>query len=589
MPRKVSFNSQQPDPQGPTFGKVARPLDLQHLQNYMVAVVQSAIKDLLTAGGSGPVVTGLAATLTGNLGLSIATGRVFDLNGVIYDAEAATPLALQAASPAQPRIDVIYATLEVDAPAVEEYAPYRRLPTDAERLAGTIFPNTQVLAPQEFWTRAVLAVHTGTPAANPQVPAVNAGEVALWRVHVAANQTVLQQGDLTDVRVLATSLGATVADLATLTALYNAFVGGGIYQLIDSRYVRRTAPANAPQTMASDLIAPNIGARGDASAAITGNIPASAGHFKQLKRVSPLGVTRGAVTISTEAGDTGLPNSDGYASLDFAFGDLYPAGARIGVRLQHFGSSIYFGTSNQYNNGIERISMIVDEDFAGKVKMPYNLHVLGSITGGVKNFVIDHPLDPDNKNLRHAALEGPQRDLLYRGRVEIEAFSSTVINVSVASGMTAGTVAALGDVANADIFFQNRTNNAVITLTDNQDGTFELESASSIDIAVSWMYVVERIDPLVMALEDSDENGHLIVEENKPNADLDELEAREESVRAEEAAEDTEVEEIVYSQIGKRHYPLHAIQTGDGTIPTRTVMRHTTDMQGNPYVPDLGS
>jgi hypothetical protein len=37
----------------------------------------------------------------------------------------------------------------------------------------------------------------------------------------------------------------------------------------------------------------------------------------------------------------------------------------------------------------------------------------------LKTFVIDHPLDPENKYLVHACLEGPEAGVYYRGRGEI--------------------------------------------------------------------------------------------------------------------------------------------------------------------------
>jgi len=38
--------------------------------------------------------------------------------------------------------------------------------------------------------------------------------------------------------------------------------------------------------------------------------------------------------------------------------------------------------------------------------------------GGTKYFVIDHPLDPENKILRHACIESPEKILMYRGQIE---------------------------------------------------------------------------------------------------------------------------------------------------------------------------
>jgi hypothetical protein len=48
--------------------------------------------------------------------------------------------------------------------------------------------------------------------------------------------------------------------------------------------------------------------------------------------------------------------------------------------------------------------------------------VLGDfkVAGGSKQFVIDHPLDPDNRYLQHAAVEAPALKTLYDGRVTLD-------------------------------------------------------------------------------------------------------------------------------------------------------------------------
>jgi hypothetical protein len=52
--------------------------------------------------------------------------------------------------------------------------------------------------------------------------------------------------------------------------------------------------------------------------------------------------------------------------------------------------------------------------FAGKVTISDNLEV-----GGAKNFLIDHPLDPANKILRHSAVESPEMMNIYKGRARL--------------------------------------------------------------------------------------------------------------------------------------------------------------------------
>jgi hypothetical protein len=49
-----------------------------------------------------------------------------------------------------------------------------------------------------------------------------------------------------------------------------------------------------------------------------------------------------------------------------------------------------------------------------------NLIVRGNLSKGSGSFLIDHPLDPKNKVLRHSFIEGPEPVLIYKGRARLE-------------------------------------------------------------------------------------------------------------------------------------------------------------------------
>ncbi len=206
MARKVYVASVQPDPEGPVFGRVIDPNDIQNLQDYAHGHIDQIVKDLLVAGAPGAQVAGFAAAVAGGLNVAVGAGSVVDAAGLSYEGEA-TEVTMQAAHVAQPRIDLIYATLAVDAAAGAEFKPFRRLRTQAELEAGTDpYVPTQYNQPTELRTTATIGVKTGVAAAVPAAPVAGAGEVALWQVHVAAGQAVLVNGDLTSVRVLMESL-----------------------------------------------------------------------------------------------------------------------------------------------------------------------------------------------------------------------------------------------------------------------------------------------------------------------------------------------------------------------------------------------
>jgi hypothetical protein len=56
-------------------------------------------------------------------------------------------------------------------------------------------------------------------------------------------------------------------------------------------------------------------------------------------------------------------------------------------------------------------------NFGGSVKIYGNLDVTGSVSKGSGGFLIDHPLDPDNKYLQHSFVESPDMMNIYNGIV----------------------------------------------------------------------------------------------------------------------------------------------------------------------------
>ncbi|MBE0563594.1 MAG: hypothetical protein IH622_22640 [Ochrobactrum anthropi] len=145
--------------------------------------------------------------------------------------------------------------------------------------------------------------------------------------------------------------------------------------------------------------------------------------------------------------------------------------------------------------------------------------VAGTLSKGGGTFLIDHPLDPFNKNLRHGFVEAPRYDLIYRGTVQLVDGRATV-DIDAASNMTSGTFAAL-------------TGNAVVTSLQNQDGFTRLKpgviNGGSFEIIceeetctdfVSWVVIAERNDPFVKSDLDpnTDSNGRFMPEFDKEDA-----------------------------------------------------------------------
>jgi hypothetical protein len=55
----------------------------------------------------------------------------------------------------------------------------------------------------------------------------------------------------------------------------------------------------------------------------------------------------------------------------------------------------------------------------GNVRVRKNFSVVGTVNANVKNFVIDHPLDPQGRQLVHACIEGPEAAVYYRGEARL--------------------------------------------------------------------------------------------------------------------------------------------------------------------------
>ncbi len=65
----------------------------------------------------------------------------------------------------------------------------------------------------------------------------------------------------------------------------------------------------------------------------------------------------------------------------------------------------------------------------GSAHVQGNLTVTGTITGATKNFAIDHPLDPENKLLYHAAVESAEMLVVYSGNVITDAMGEAVVHL----------------------------------------------------------------------------------------------------------------------------------------------------------------
>lgn len=138
---------------------------------------------------------------------------------------------------------------------------------------------------------------------------------------------------------------------------------------------------------------------------------------------------------------------------------------------------------------------------------PTGLTVNGSLSKASGTFLIDHPLDPLNKNLRHGFVEAPEYLNIYRGTVRLVNGRATV-NIDDYFDMMQGTFWALNtdvivsSLQNQDGFSRVRPDGKMT------DGTLNIicEDEACND-EVAWMVTGRRKDAYVLHLDPNCERG----------------------------------------------------------------------------------
>ena len=138
----------------------------------------------------------------------------------------------------------------------------------------------------------------------------------------------------------------------------------------------------------------------------------------------------------------------------------------------------------------------------------------GSLSKYSGSFRIDHPLPSmsNTHHLYHSFIEGPQADLIYRGKVDIVNGSAS-INLDTVSKMTSGTFEALN--RNVQCFTSNESDwDAVKGSVSGNTLTISCQNASS-TATVSWLVIGERKDKHMYDTNWTDDDGFVIPEQLK--------------------------------------------------------------------------
>lgn len=128
------------------------------------------------------------------------------------------------------------------------------------------------------------------------------------------------------------------------------------------------------------------------------------------------------------------------------------------------------------------------------------LDVAGTITGAMKNFRIDHPLDPANKTLTHACIESSEMINIYRGNVVLDGFGEGQVEMPT-----------WFEALNADFSYQLTAIGApapgLYVAEELSDGEFRIAGGSP-GMKVSWQVTGARQDAYALA-------HPLVVEQDK--------------------------------------------------------------------------
>jgi len=148
-----------------------------------------------------------------------------------------------------------------------------------------------------------------------------------------------------------------------------------------------------------------------------------------------------------------------------------------------------------------------------------NVVINAALAKNSGSFRIDHPLESKKNShyLVHSFIEGPQADLIYRGKVNLVGGSAT-INIDTTVGMTDGTFVAL----NTDVQCFTTNESGWTAIKGSVSGNVLTLTAQANDCtdSISWMVVGERHDQHMKDTSWTDSDGKVILEPEQEGDDV---------------------------------------------------------------------
>lgn len=588
MSRRVLVVALQPSPpSGPIYGQVSDPVDFMKSQQYAHEHVDKVTRDALMNGAAAAAVYGFDFTIGSGLSLSIAVGEVFGTDGTLYDTvpAQANVVSFAANSGPNPRIDLLVAVIAKDVDALPANKYFTQLRNEGEILAGTVYPWEQFNVNTERLNQVTLSVKQGTPASSPVAPAAGANEVPLFQVRVNAGATSLAPDKVTDVRNKFKSLSSVATDLAAHIAAADPHPqyltqaeGDGRYSLLGHTHADATTSVSGfmsgadktklghlPDMTLADFDTRYVNATGDTMGAALHVI------YGGPTDAFPAGSAVGLRASINGAAGTAPIAVFGYAQAGLGNGDV----AYGGFFTSHADRALAASGTTSY--GVYGATEGGDTRWAGYFNG--NVHVVGNFSKGGGSFLIDHPLDPNNKDLRHGFVESNCYGLVYWKSVVLEDGAAQV-DLDALLGFSRGTCAALWrNIMVVAIRHQSGAHvNDNISLGIGMDvGAMflNLESEVEGDIAeVRFLICAERRDPYILQAPFVDGSGNFVPEANKPGLTAEDealLDPLDVEVPTGNPLIGQTVSMTVPPLIGKQGFPYHPQVVDGGVAPTREV------------------
>lgn len=174
------------------------------------------------------------------------------------------------------------------------------------------------------------------------------------------------------------------------------------------------------------------------------------------------------------------------------------------------------GNSNVVLTGVG--GSITASGYQNSLEVQYNkvivgtaLSVTGALSKGSGSFRIQHPIAED-RDLVHSFVEGPQADLIYRGKVTLVDGSATV-NLDERYGLIEGTWIAL--CRDPQVLVSNNNGwTAVKGSISESTLTITAKTSTCTDV-IDWVVIAERQDDNIKSAEWTDDEGRPILEPSR--------------------------------------------------------------------------